>query len=261
METTVTWTGLIVTVVAAVLGSSGLFTLIQFLISRHDKKNDKTEELIEKRMSVQNGRTREELVAQLKSEGIITEDTPTNICNEEIVIEKSEEERLEIESYVDQLYGATAGRTGSSDGQFRKILMDSNLSDEEIVSIVKRYNEKYGSMVQDIDQDFSWMSGESEYMGRIAQALINEAQKGNEDALFYLTTEVHNATAGYDSATADSFMQQVFNKIDDTTLKHLANLYQTKYQNDLTLAIMNDFSWATNESWYLDKINNARKNG
>ena len=43
--------------------------------------------------------------------------------------------------------------------------------------------------------------------------------------------------------------------------KHLANLYQTKYQNDLTLAIMNDFSWATNESWYLDKINNARKNG
>lgn len=45
METTVTWTGLIFTVVAAVLGSSGLFTLIQFLISRHDKKNDKTEEL------------------------------------------------------------------------------------------------------------------------------------------------------------------------------------------------------------------------
>lgn len=45
METTVTWTGLIVTVVVAVLSSSGLFALIQFLINRHDKKNDKMKEL------------------------------------------------------------------------------------------------------------------------------------------------------------------------------------------------------------------------
>ena len=47
METTVTWTGLIVTVVVAVLSSSGLFALIQFLINRHDKKNDKMKELKE----------------------------------------------------------------------------------------------------------------------------------------------------------------------------------------------------------------------
>lgn len=45
METTVTWTGLIVTIVVAVLSSSGLFALIQFLINRHDKKNDKFKEL------------------------------------------------------------------------------------------------------------------------------------------------------------------------------------------------------------------------
>lgn len=45
MGTTVTWTGLIITVIAAVLGSSGLFALIQFLINRHDKKHDKFEEL------------------------------------------------------------------------------------------------------------------------------------------------------------------------------------------------------------------------
>lgn len=36
---------IIVTVVAAVLGSGGLFTLIQFLVNRHDKKHDAVLEL------------------------------------------------------------------------------------------------------------------------------------------------------------------------------------------------------------------------
>lgn len=42
------YTSLIVTVVLAILSSSGLFALIQFFVSRHDKKHDKTEECSKK---------------------------------------------------------------------------------------------------------------------------------------------------------------------------------------------------------------------
>lgn len=38
-------TGIIVTVICSVLGSTGLFSLVQYLINRHDKKNDDLKEI------------------------------------------------------------------------------------------------------------------------------------------------------------------------------------------------------------------------
>lgn len=228
----------------------------KLLRSAYVSYSDNIEGMIETTMK-KDGISREEAISKLEEAGLITEDNTDTHINEE---GKPATDDALLMSYAEQLNAAMKGADvwGTGETKVEKILHDSNLSDEDLVKIIALYNEKYGSLIQHVDGDFSGKK-EDKQMKKIVSALANEAAKGNELAIAMLASELNNATAGYVNHTADSFLEQVFKQIDDKALKEVAELYSNLFDHDLTTAIDNDYNeWDKRGHDYVDQINNAR---
>ncbi len=159
------------------------------------------------------------------------------------------------ELYANQLYEAMKG-LGTDDEQVAAIL-DLELSDADLTKIMEIYNEAHGSLVNDIDGDFS---GETrkKYEELFSGALVNQAENGDETALKLLCEEIHNATAGK-IGTSDEFIAGVFDKINDDNINVLTQVIE-KYNDytgsDIFEDINGDFSSDTKKK-YLEKLNKA----
>lgn len=155
--------------------------------------------------------------------------------------------------YAAQLYDSMSG-WGTDEEQFNSILNDPNLSAADFVKIMAFYESTYGSFIQDVDGDFSWMSGKEKIMNTITQKLVSEAENGNEDAIALLCLEFKNGTSGM-TGTADEFIAAIFDQASDELLAKIARRYSI-YNNgeQIFTAIKNDFSFST-EDKYIAKLN------
>jgi hypothetical protein len=234
----------------------------KLLRSAYVSYSDNIEGMIETTMK-KDGISREEAISKLEEAGLITEDNTDTHINEE---GKPATDDALLMSYAEQLNAAMKGADvwGTGETKVENILHELDLSDEDLVKVIVNYNVKpdgtknYGSLIQHIDGDFSGKK-EDKQMKRIVGALVSEAAKGNELAITMLATELYNATAGYENHTADSFLEQVFEQIDDKTLKEVAERYKKLNGHELTTAIDNDYNeWDKRGHDYVEKINNAR---
>ena len=156
--------------------------------------------------------------------------------------------------FAKQLYEATAGRLGTDEQQFNDILNHPDLTPDDWVKIISSYNEAYGSFIQDVDGDFSKMSGKEDIMTQISSKLLEAAAAGNEEAIDLLAKEIHNGTAGM-SGTADEFIAAIMNSASDEVLAGIMESYSEVNDGaSIYDAFKADFSGKTEDA-YIKRLN------
>ena len=156
--------------------------------------------------------------------------------------------------FAKQLYDATAGRLGTDEQQFNDILNHPDLTADDWVKIISSYNEAYGSFIQDVDGDFSSMSGKEDIMTQISGKLLEAAAAGNEDAIDLLAKEMHNGTAGM-RGTADEFIAGVMNAASDEVLAAIMESYSEVNDGaSIYEDFKGDFSGKTEDA-YIKRLN------
>ena len=156
--------------------------------------------------------------------------------------------------FAKQLYDTTAGRMGTDEQQFRDILENPDLTSDDWVKIISAYNESYGSFIQDVDADFSSMSGKEDIMTGITSKLLEAAEGGSEDAVKLLAKEFHNGTAGM-TGTADEFVAAFMNSASDEVLMAVMESYaEVNDGADIYDAVKKDFSGQIEDA-YIARLN------
>ncbi|MCD7878421.1 MAG: annexin [Candidatus Gastranaerophilales bacterium] len=148
---------------------------------------------------------------------------------------------------ADDLYESMEG-FGTDEAQFEEIFDSTDLSDDDWVEIAEQYINNHGSLVSDIDSDFSFLSGKTEKFEKYAQRLLNAAANGNEKAVNILCQELHNGTAGQ-IGTSDKFVAKIFAADDDVLSKIISNYSSATGGSSITKDIKGDFSWGTQDKY------------
>lgn len=182
-----------------------------------------------------------------------------SILDKEVTAESQNEEKAlsdnQVKVFAQQLFDSMDG-LGTDDQQFNSILNNKDISSDDWVRIVDYYNNNYGSFINDVDDDFSLMSGKSDIMESISDKLLDAASNGNEDAIKVLCNEIHNGTAGK-LGTADEFIAGVMNKADDTVLGKIVDKYSSYNEgSSIFKDIKKDFSFGTEDD-YISRLNEA----
>lgn len=197
--------------------------------------------------------TYEEAVEKLQSSGKISENTSG--LNEEVVNTISDED---AKLYADQLHDSMKGGfffgLGTDDEQFDAILNNANLNSSDWVKIISQYNENYGSLIKDVDDDFSGDT-QDKIQAKLADFLLDAADKGSDDAIKLLCQEFYNGTAGQ-WLTADEFIERIFSKGSDEIIAKMARHYNEVTGSDIFKDIKGDFSFSTEDN-YIKRINDA----
>ena len=158
-----------------------------------------------------------------------------------------------VDILTEELYDATAGQLGTDEQQVETIINNDNLSSEDFVKIVASYMEKNGSLVQDIEADFSGEM-QDELMNKIADKLLDAAANGSDDAIKLLCQEFYNGTAGM-NGTTDEFIDRIMSTASDEVLAKIIEQYpKINEGSDIFTDIKNDFSGKVREE-YLSKLN------
>ncbi|MBQ8887485.1 MAG: hypothetical protein IJY61_07290 [Candidatus Gastranaerophilales bacterium] len=174
--------------------------------------------------------------------------------NEEGSEEKSVITDEAAAQFAKQLYDTTAGRLGTDDEQFMDILENPDLTSDDWVKIISAYNESYGSFIQDVDADFSAMSGKEDIMTSITSKLLEAAEGGSEEAINLLAKEFHNGTAGM-TGTADEFISAFMNGASDDVLMAVMESYSEVNEGaNIYDAVKKDFSGQIEDS-YIARLN------
>ena len=137
--------------------------------------------------------------------------------------------------------------------QFESVLNNSDLTSEDFVKIISAYNEKYGSFIQDVEDDFSGKKQDT-IMNKIADELIEAAKNGNDEAITLLCKEFYNSTAGM-NGTVDEFIERIMSTAsDDVLAKIIENYSEVNEGSDIFLDVSNDFS-GKNKNNFISKLN------
>ena len=216
-----------------------------------DKDKQKVQVLVASGLSYQ-----EAMNALSNNEAIQIDES---VLDEEVSAEEQADEKSlsdnQVKVFAQQLFDSMDG-WGTDKEQFNSILNNEDISSDDWVKIINYYNDNYGSFVNDVDGDFSFMTGKGDIMNAISDKLLESASNGNEDAIKVLCNEIHNGTAGK-LGTADEFIANIMNKADDTVLGKIVDKYST-YNDGASVFkdIKNDFSFGTEDS-YIARLNEA----
>lgn len=134
----------------------------------------------------------------------------------------------EVEAYAKKVKSAKTDEINS-------MMYDSNLTDDDWVAIIKKYNEQNGdSFIQRID-------GKSdEIQELLAKKLIRSYENnGNADALKLLSDELYNGTKGM-YCTADPYVDYIFQNTSDTTFKAIGEQYNRDHNGSFYIDIKDD---------------------
>lgn len=208
----------------------------------------------------QKGITFEEAIKELGFEDSNTFDKPFPMDSDE------------VGSKADKIYDAMSG-AGTDEKSLKDVLNDPDISDADFVEVMKDYlgfgadGIAKGSLIQHLDSDLSaWSTDmtEQEAMELVGERLLNEAMKGNQDAIDIICLELMNGTSGM-NGTAEHFVNYIFENASPEMLAKIVERYpQVNPGKTLAGDIKGDFSWASgifgsghSQNWYLDKINEA----
>ena len=199
--------------------------------------------------------SREEVIAKLESQGALGEPIKSAKTNSESA-QKADISDQEAQKLADELHDSMKGGwffgLGTDEKQFDAIFNNKDLSDADLVKVMDAYNDKYGSFLKDVEGDFSGKA-QKKIEERIAGALVNQAEKGDELAMEHLVKEFHNNTGGK-WGTADEYVAYIFNNASDDLIAKMNENYPKSVEGgDMIKDVKGDFSWGT-EDKYLQRI-------
>lgn len=224
----------------------------QLLKSAYTNYSDKEESQIQ--ALVATGMSREEAIAKLEDAGKLDSNNASSLNEEYTATLSDEDAQLYANQLHDAMKGGFFGGLGTDDEQFNSIMNNSSLSSSDWVKIIQLYNDSYGSFIKDVDDDFSGTTQDS-IQAKIADHLLEAAEKGDEDAIDLLCEEFYNGTAGQ-WLTADEFIAEIFAKGSDDVIAKMARRYASVTGSDIFKDIKGDFSFGT-EDKYIARINEA----
>ena len=185
-----------------------------------------------------------------------TEDKYLDRVKDSVLSNSTSEKGLssaQAELLADDLNASMKG-WGTDEAAIESIINNPDLSPEDMVKIIEVYTEKYGSLVQHIDDDFSGKA-QDKLLETIADKLVTAAENGDSTAIDMLCKEFHNAT-GARNGTVDEFVAKIMAEANDKVLSQMADRYQNINGTDIISDIKGDFSFGT-EDRYIKRINDA----
>ena len=134
----------------------------------------------------------------------------------------TDETNLSKDPLNDQAVGLTADQInekiagmGSDMKGLEEILSDPNLTPDDIVAILKGWEEKYGKDGEHLIERIEDQWANSDKVQKlIADKLVEAAKSGNEDAAALIAQQMKSGTAE-DSGTADAFLAELFKQFKD----------------------------------------------
>lgn len=125
---------------------------------------------------VASGLSYQEAMTSLSANDAINIDE--SILDQEVTADAQKDEKAlsdnQVKVFAQQLFDSMDG-LGTDDEQFNSILNNEDISSDDWVRIIDYYNNNYGSFVNDVDDDFSFMSGKSDIMESISDKLLESA--------------------------------------------------------------------------------------
>ena len=142
---------------------------------------------------------------------------------------------------------------GTDEAAFKSVLNNEDLSADDWVKIMLVYNDKYGSLIQHVDKDFSGID-QDDIMSKLGSKMLDAAKSGNVDAIDLICKEFHNATAEM-LGTADEFIAEIMDNASDEVLTEVLQRYSTVNNgSDMVKDVKNDFS-SDIEKKYVERLN------
>ncbi len=134
-----------------------------------------------------NGKTFDEAVELLQKGGYVGEASST--LDKQVKVSSLSD--AEIAAYADKLYNSMA-IWGTKANDFNSVF-NSNMPEEDLVAVLSYYNETYGSFLQDVEHDFTALTGQNKIMKKYAEILRHQIEAGNEQALDLMCNELYSA--------------------------------------------------------------------
>ncbi len=178
-------------------------------------------------------------------------------------IEKSQGDYvINVDRYAKDLHDAFGGHLdGTDEDTLISILEDEDISDDDFVAIIKKYEELYGvdndskGFVTMIEKETSNTDSglEDRLTKKLADRLISAAMNGNEDAIDMLCKEIYSGTAGQNN-TANKFLETVFgdnSQLSDKLIAKIAERYSVVNSGrDLINDIKKDYDGINLFGWH-----------
>ncbi|MBQ4122396.1 hypothetical protein IJD44_01540 [bacterium] len=147
---------------------------------------------------------------------------------------KEEESKVDIDEVAEQIFEAMDG-AGTDEATLSSIINDmDNITNDDFVQIVKKYEEKYGrdigkdGLVTRIESDTSGKL-QTDLTSKIAERLLAAANEGNEDALEMLCVQINSGTVDQ-NCTANDLLKTIFaDSTSDELISKIIDAYAEKY--------------------------------
>ncbi len=200
------------------------------LRSEYTRYNEDDEKTITQIMNVDN-LTRAEAIKVCKEKNLL-KDSPISDSNTSP--EVTDTSAINVDQYVEDLHDAMEGFAHTDESELKSIIINSNISDDEFVEIVKAYEKKYGldttdgrGLVTMLEKETS-IGLQTDLTTALANRLAKAAMNGNEDAIDLICKEVYSGTAGQ-KCTANDFLETIFlsGVLSDDIIAKIADKYST----------------------------------